>query len=79
MNIKVLGSGCSKCMKLEENVKKAVNEMVISATVEKITDLQQIMGYGVMMTPALVIDEKVVSVGKLLSAEDVKKLLQEKN
>ena len=66
-------------MKLEENVKKAVNEMVISATVEKITDLQQIMGYGVMMTPALVIDEKVVSVGKLLSAEDVKKLLQEKN
>ncbi len=76
MNIKVLGSGCTKCKKLEENVQKALNEASIEATVEKVTDIKQIMGYGVMTTPALVIDEKVVSSGKLLSASDVIALLK---
>ncbi|PKN72415.1 MAG: redox-active disulfide protein 2 [Candidatus Cloacimonetes bacterium HGW-Cloacimonetes-3] len=72
MIIKVLGSGCSKCKKLEENVNKAIAESGVAATVEKVTDLTAIMAYGVMTTPALVIDEKVVSSGKLLSPSDVK-------
>lgn len=75
MIVKVLGSGCSKCKKLEENVNKAITESGANATVEKVTDLAAIMAYGVMMTPALVIDEKVVSSGKLLSASDVKTLI----
>ncbi len=76
MIIKVLGSGCSKCKKLEENVKKAVAEANLSATVEKVTDLQSIMAYGVMTTPALVIDEKLVSSGKLLSPADIIALIR---
>ena len=76
MIIKVLGSGCSKCKKLEENVRKALAEHAIDASVEKVTDLTKIMGYGVMSTPALVIDEKVVSSGKLLSPADIAKLLK---
>jgi len=76
MIIKVLGSGCAKCKKLEENAQKAVTESGISASVEKVSDLEKIMGYGVMMTPALVIDEKVVSTGKLLSSGDIVKLIK---
>jgi small redox-active disulfide protein 2 len=75
MIIKVLGSGCSKCKKLEENVHKAIAEKGIAASVEKVSDLKAIMSYGVMMTPALVVDEKVVSSGKLLSSADIAKLL----
>jgi small redox-active disulfide protein 2 len=75
MIIKVLGSGCSKCKKLEENVHKAIAEKGITASVEKVSDLKAIMSYGVMMTPALVVDEKVVSSGKLLSSADIAKLL----
>lgn len=75
MIVKILGTGCPKCKKLEENARVAINELGISATVEKVTELDKIMDYGVMMTPALVIDEKVVSSGKLLSASDIKALL----
>lgn len=75
MIIKVLGSGCAKCKKLEENVRKAVTEQKINATIEKVTDLQTIMLYGVMSTPALVVDDKVVSSGKLLSPDAIVKLL----
>ncbi|MCK9309676.1 MAG: thioredoxin family protein [Candidatus Cloacimonetes bacterium] len=75
MNIKVLGSGCRKCKKLEEHVNKAITESGVNATVEKVSDLAAIMAYGVMMTPALVIDEKVVSSGKLLSASDIKTII----
>lgn len=75
MNIKVLGSGCDKCKKLEANVKEAISALGIEATVEKIEDFKLIMAYGVMQTPALVIDEKVKSVGKLLSVDEVKKHL----
>jgi small redox-active disulfide protein 2 len=77
MVIKVLGSGCSKCKKLEENVRKAIAEKGIAAEVEKVTDLKAIMSYGVMMTPALVVDEKVVSSGKLLKGSEIIKLLSE--
>ncbi|GAB1367438.1 thioredoxin family protein [Candidatus Cloacimonadaceae bacterium] len=75
MIIKVLGTGCAKCKKLEETARLAISETGIVATVEKVTDLNDIMDYGVMMTPALVIDEKVVSSGKLLSVSEIKELL----
>ena len=71
MIIKILGTGCAKCKKLEENARQAISEAGIDATIEKVTDLDKIMDYGVMMTPALVIDEKVVSSGKVLTADDI--------
>ena len=76
MKIKILGSGCPSCIRLEENAKEALEEMKIKADVEKVTDIAKIMEYGVMSTPALVIDEKVVSYGKMLSPEEIKKLLK---
>ena len=76
MKIKILGSGCPNCKVLEANVKKAVEEMKIKADVEKVTDIEKIMEYGIMSTPALVIDEKVVSYGKVLTSEEIKKLLR---
>jgi len=75
MNIKVLGSGCVKCKKLYENVEIALKESQIEATLEKVEDINQIIDYGVMMTPGLVIDEKVVSVGKVLSSKDIIQLI----
>lgn len=76
MIIKILGAGCSKCKQLFANVKQAVEEMGIEATIEKVDSLEEIMSYGVMQTPALVVDGQVKAVGKLLSAKDVKKFLQ---
>ncbi|MFH1585940.1 MAG: thioredoxin family protein [archaeon] len=76
MKIKVLGSGCPNCKILEANTKKALDEMKIKADVEKITDISKIIEYGVMSTPALVIDEKVVSTGRVLTSEEIKKLLK---
>lgn len=75
MVIKVLGSGCSNCKKLEENTRKAVEELGIEATIEKVTDFKQIMAYGVMKTPALVVDEKVKIMGRVPSTEEIKKYL----
>jgi len=75
MIIKVLGSGCANCKKLEENTKKAVEELGIDATIEKVTDFKLIMAYGVMKTPALVVDEKVKIMGRVPSAEEIKKYL----
>ena len=76
MEIKVLGTGCRKCKKLEEVTRTAVAELSIDANVEKIEDMLKIMAFGVMSTPALVVDEKVVSSGKLLTVAEVKDLLQ---
>ena len=76
MIIKILGTGCPKCIKLEENARKAISEAGIDATIEKVTDLDKIMDYGVMMTPALVIDEKVLASGKLLSVSDIVALIK---
>ncbi|MGV8984085.1 thioredoxin family protein [Clostridium sp.] len=75
MIIKVLGSGCSNCKKLEENTRKAVEELGIEATIEKVEDFKKIMAYGVMKTPALVVDEKVKIMGRVPSAEEIKKYL----
>jgi len=76
MNIKVLGSGCDKCKKLEANVKEAIKSLGIEASVEKIEDFKQIMAFGVMQTPALVIDETVKSVGKVLTVDELKQILK---
>lgn len=72
MEIKVLGPGCAKCQKTEEVVKEAVAESGVSAEVEKVTDILKIPGYGVMMTPAVVVDGEVKSVGKIPNKEDIK-------
>lgn len=76
MIIKVLGSGCANCKKLEENTKEAVNELGIDATIEKVEDFKEIVKYGVMRTPALVVDEKVVIMGKVAKANEIKKHLK---
>jgi small redox-active disulfide protein 2 len=77
MNIKILGSGCANCKKLEQNARTAVKELALDAEVEKVEDIEKIVEHGVMSTPALVVDGKVKSVGKVLSVEQVKKLLSE--
>lgn len=73
--IKILGSGCAKCNALEKAVRSAVTETGIDLEIEHITDFAQIASYGVMSTPALVLDGKVVSYGKVLSVEEVKLIL----
>lgn len=75
MVIKVLGTGCKKCKELEENVKTVTKELNIDATIEKVEDISDIIEYGVMKTPALVIDEDIASTGKVLSVEELKQLL----
>ncbi|RXJ80091.1 thioredoxin family protein [Arcobacter sp. F2176] len=72
MKIEILGTGCTKCKALEENAKKAVADAKIFAQVEKVEDIQKIMEYGVMSTPALVINGEVKSTGKLLNSEEIK-------
>ena len=75
MNIKVLGGGCKSCEALLASAKEAVAKKGINAEIEYITDMEKIMGFGVMSMPALMIDGKVVSAGKVLKAKDVEKLL----
>jgi small redox-active disulfide protein 2 len=76
MVIKILGSGCAKCKKLAVAAEEAVKTSGIEASIEKVTEINEIMDYGVMMTPALVIDEKVVSTGKVLKPQQIVTLLQ---
>ncbi|HAE41902.1 MAG TPA: redox-active disulfide protein 2 [Clostridiales bacterium] len=75
MKIKVLGTGCAKCRKMENNVHQAISEMGLDVTVDKVEDVMEIMKYGVMGTPALVIDEEVKTAGKVLTVEQIKKYL----
>jgi small redox-active disulfide protein 2 len=75
MTIEVLGTGCPKCMSLEQNVRTALKELTLQASVEKVTDIQAIIQKGVMSTPALVIDGKVVFQGKSPSVEQLKQML----
>ena len=75
MTIKILGTGCSNCQKLEANTTQALEELKFEATVEKITEIQDIMSYGVMGTPALVVDEKVEVSGRIPDVEEIKTIL----
>lgn len=76
MNVKVLGGGCSKCETLLANAKEAVAKANVEAEVEYITDFSVIADYGIMSTPALIIDEKIVSMGKVLKSSEIEKLLK---
>jgi small redox-active disulfide protein 2 len=75
MEIKVLGSGCARCKSLEKITQQAVEELNLDATVEKVEDIQKIMEYAVMRTPALVINEKVVMSGQVPKVAEIKDLL----
>ncbi len=79
MVIKILGSGCKNCETLESNVKKAAQTLAIPAEVEKVTDFAQIAAYGAMQMPALVVDEKLVSYGKVLKEKEAVKILEQCN
>ncbi|MFT9057668.1 MAG: thioredoxin family protein [Ethanoligenens sp.] len=75
-SVKVLGSGCAKCNQLEAATKAALEQLGMDTSIDHVTDFSQIAAYGVMTTPALVVDGKVVSYGKLLKTEEVVKILQ---
>lgn len=75
MNIQILGTGCPKCRALEANVQAAVKQLNLQATVEKVTDIDEIMQKGVMMTPALLVDGAIKSVGSVLSTEKITQIL----
>lgn len=76
MVIKILGSGCKNCVALKENTEAALKETGIEAEIVKVTDIKDIVAFGVMSTPALVIDEKVVSFGKVLKPKEIIKILE---
>ena len=79
MNIQILGTGCTNCKNLEKATYNAVAELEINATITKVEDIQQIMSYGIMRTPALVVDEKVILYGRVPSVSEIKELLQKAN
>jgi small redox-active disulfide protein 2 len=73
--IQILGTGCPKCKKLAENAEEAAKDLGIEYEVEKVTNINEIMGFGVMVTPALVVDGDVKVVGKVSSPDEIKKIL----
>lgn len=75
MEIKVLGTGCPKCKTLEKTTREVISEMNIEANISKVEDIMKIMEYGVMHTPALVVNEKVVFSGRVPSANEIKELI----
>ena len=77
MIIKILGTGCSKCEALERETINALAELDVAADVQKVTKMDEIMQYDVMLTPALVINDKVKATGKILKLDKLKKLIQE--
>ena len=76
MKIQILGTGCPKCNRLYQNTQQAVAESGVDAAVEKVTDLNDIMAFGVMVTPALAIDGQVKASGKVPTAEAIKEMIQ---
>nr|WP_207754282.1 thioredoxin family protein [Caldicoprobacter guelmensis] len=77
VDIKILGIGCPKCKMLEKNAREAVSELGIDATIEKVTEIDKIMEYNIMMTPGLVINGKVKAFGRVPGKEEIKKLIQD--
>ena len=75
MKIQILGTGCPKCRQLTENVEAAVKELGLECEIEKVTDINEIVKFGVMMTPALAVDGDVKSTGKIVSTADIKRQL----
>lgn len=75
VKIQILGTGCPKCKKLTENAEKAARELGGNYEIIKVTDINEIMKFGVMMTPGLAVNDEVKSVGKVLSPEEIKKIL----
>jgi small redox-active disulfide protein 2 len=75
MNIKILGTGCARCHDLQKTVKEVIAELELDATVEEVQDIKKILEYPILATPGLVIDEKVVSSGRVPSKKDVEKLI----
>ena len=75
MKIEILGLGCPKCKQFAVNAEAAVRELNIAAEISKVADIDKITEYGVMMTPALVVDGNVVSTGKVLSKDEIKKII----
>lgn len=76
MVIKILGSGCKNCVALAENTKRALSELGMEAEIIKVTDFADIAKYGIMSTPGLIIDEKVMSFGKVLKPKDIAKIIE---
>ena len=76
MEIKILGTGCPSCRALEEATRKAVMEMNLDADIMKVEDMAEILNYGIMSTPALVVDGKIILKGRVASAEEIKKFLK---
>ena len=76
IKIKILGIGCKNCVNLAKNTEEALKELGMEATITKVTDMKDIAKYGIMRTPGLVIDEKVVSYGKVASTEEITELLK---
>ena len=74
--IQILGSGCSKCKAMTQNAENAAKELGLEYTLEKVTDIKEIMKFGVMTTPALVIDGQVKTAGKLLNIQEIKEMLR---
>ncbi|MCX5807447.1 MAG: thioredoxin family protein [Proteobacteria bacterium] len=75
MKIQILGAGCAKCTELAAHAEEAAKQAGIEFEIEKVTDIKKIMDFGIMMTPAIAIDGQVKSAGKVLSADEIKKLL----
>jgi small redox-active disulfide protein 2 len=76
MTIQILGTGCPKCKQLTANVEQAIRELGVAAEVEKVTDIKEIMKFGVMLTPGLAINGEVKSSGKVLSVGEIKKMIE---
>jgi small redox-active disulfide protein 2 len=76
VKIQILGTGCPKCKQLTSNVEQAIRDLGVAAEVEKVTDIKEIMKFGVMLTPGLAINGEVKSSGKVLSVGEIKKMIE---
>lgn len=77
MNIKILGPGCMNCQTLEKRTKEAASRLNVEAEIEKVTDIHQITAYGIMMTPGLIVNDKIVIQGKVPTVEQIQDILKQ--